>query len=126
VALAFLIATVLVAVLIIREMRAVRSAPVQQLTSPARTAAPAGVSDQALRVPSLLLPDGRQVRQGDALEQVASQLGASCPSGADVVEEGPLGNRITRACEHAGTKFVLVLEPYERNGPPRVTAIYLR
>jgi hypothetical protein len=126
VALVFLIATVLVAILIIREMRAVRTAPAPPLTAPARTAAPAGVSDQALRVPSLLLPDGLQVREGDPLEQVVSRLGASCPSGADVVEEGPLGSRITRACEHAGTKFVLVLEPYERNGPLRVTAIYLR
>ena len=125
-ALAFLIATVLVAVLIIREMRAVRATPAPPLASPARTAAPPGLSDQALKVASLLLPDGREIRQGDALEQVASRLGSSCPSAADVVEEGPLGSRITRACEHAGTKFVLVLEPYERNGPPRVTAIYLR
>jgi hypothetical protein len=77
-------------------------------------------------VPSLLLPDGRQVRQGDTLEQIASQLGPSCPAGADVVEEGPLGNRITRSCNHAGTRFVIVFAPYERNGPPRVTEIYLR
>jgi len=126
VALAFLIATVLVAALIVREMRAVRTAPPRPLTAPSRAAAPAGASDHAIEVPSLLLADGRQVRQGDTLEQVASQLGSSCRVGTDVVEEGPLGSRITRACEHAGAKFVLVFEPYERNGTPRVTAIYLR
>jgi hypothetical protein len=126
VAIAFLIATVTVAALIVREMRAVRMAPSSAPAPPSQAAPPAAPPDQAIKVPSLLLPDGKQVRQGDTLEQVASQIGSSFQMGADVVEEGPLGNRITRFCEHAGTKFVLVLEPYERNGPPRVTAIYLR
>lgn len=126
VAIAFLIATVTVAALIVREMREVRTASSSAPATPSQAAPPAGLPDRAIKVPSLLLPDGRQVRQGDTLEQVASQLGSSFQAAADVVEEGPLGNRITRFCEHAGTRFVLVFEPYERNGPPRVTAIYLR
>lgn len=126
VALAFLVATVIVATLIVREMRTVRTTASSPSAQPPQSTPPAGIPEGAIRVPSLLLPDGRQIRLGDTLEQVASELGSSFQAGADVVEAGLLGNRITRSCEHAGTRFILVLEPYERNGPPRVTAIYLR
>jgi len=123
-ALAFLAATVVVAVLIVREMRAVRTpAPASEAPAPSAPAAPA---DHAMSVPSLLLLDGRQVRVGDTLEQVTAHLGASSRAGADVIERAGLGDRLTRAYEHGGTKFTLVFEPFERNGPLRVTAIYLR
>ena len=36
----------------------------------------------------------------------------------------PLGERLTRFYEHAGTRFVLVFEPFERKGEPKVAAIY--
>jgi hypothetical protein len=126
VALAFLVATILVAALIIREMRAVRTpAPA---TAPAMPPSrpPADLSSHSISVPSLLLLDGTQIRVGDTLEQVTSALGAASQVGQDIIEPARLGNRITRSCEHAGTRFVLVFEPFERNGPPRVTAIYLR
>ncbi len=127
VALAFLVATVVVAALIVREMRTVRTtAPSAAPIAAPQAAPPAGLPEHAISVPSLLLLDGRQVRVGDTLDHVTSQLGSSCQVAADVVEEGVLGNRITRSCDHAGTKFVLVFAPYERNGPPHVTAIYLR
>ncbi len=125
VAVAFLAATVIVAALIIREMRTVRTAeppPAPPPQEAPRAVIPPGV----ISVPSLLLPDGRQVRIGDTLAQVTSEIGSSFKPGADVIEAGALGNRLTRSCEYAGTKFILVLEPYERSGPPRVTAIYLR
>jgi hypothetical protein len=126
VAFAFLIATVLVAVLIIREMRAVRTAPTAPAASPSRDEPSPNIPQGAMSVPSLLLPDGRNIRVGDTLAQVNAEVGSSCNAGADVVEEGPLGNRITRPCEHAGTRFVITVAPYERNGPLHVTAIYLR
>ena len=41
-------------------------------------------------------------------------------------EQGPLGVREVRAYQLAGTKFILVFEPFERRGAPRVaTLIYL-
>ena len=36
-----------------------------------------------------------------------------------------LGERLTRFYEYAGFRFILVYEPFERNGEPRVAAIYL-
>jgi hypothetical protein len=126
VALAFLIATVIVAALIVREMRTVRTAPSPSAVPPSRDQPAAIIPQGTISVPSLLLPDGRKVRVGDTLEEVTSLLGPSCQAAVDVVEEGSLGIRITRSCDHAGTRFLLVLQPYERNGPPRVTAIYLR
>jgi hypothetical protein len=79
-----------------------------------------------MSVPSLLLLDGRQIRVGDTLDQVTAQLGPSSQAGADAVERAPLGDRLTRSYEHAGTKFTLVFEPFERNGPLRIASIYLR
>jgi hypothetical protein len=125
VAVAFLVATVVVAALIIREMRSVRTTGAPLAPAP-QEAPPAAIPQGVISVPSLLLPDGRQVRVGDTFDQVSSEIGSSFKAGAENVEVGALGNRITRSCDYAGTKFVLVLEPYERNGPPRVTAIYLR
>ena len=41
------------------------------------------------------------------------------------VDRGTLGERLTRFYEYAGSRFILVFEPFERNGEPRVAAIYL-
>ena len=126
VAAVFLLATVLVGVLIVGEMRAVRAPAPSTEPAPPPSARPADLLTSGISVPSLLLLDGKQVRIGETLEQVTAQLGAASRTGADVVEPARLGDRITRSYEHAGTKFVLVFEPFERNGPPRVSAIYLR
>ena len=42
------------------------------------------------------------------------------------LERGPNGERVTRFYERAGTRFVLVFEPFERNAEARVAAIYLQ
>jgi hypothetical protein len=126
VALAFLLATILVAVLIIREMRAVRTPPPAPPPATAPSGPPADLSTHSISVPSLLLLDGGQVRVGDTLEQVTAALGPASQVGTDTIGRARLGDRITRSFDHAGTRFVLVFEPFERNGPPRVTAIYLR
>ena len=121
----FLLATVLVGVLIISEMRAVRAPATSAEPAAPPSPRPASLTN-GVSVPSLLLLDGAQVRIGQTLEQVTALLGAASLAGTDVVEPARLGDRITRSYEHAGTRFVLVFEPFERNGPPRVTAIYLR
>ena len=125
VALAFLLATVLVAALIVGEMRAVR-APAPPAATPAAPAPQPEEAPPRVSVPSLLFLDGKQIKAGDSLEQVTAVLGTAAQMGADTVTRSPLGSRITRTYEHAGTRFVLVFEPFERGGPPRVTAIYLR
>jgi hypothetical protein len=126
VAAAFLLATAAVAWLIVSEMHAVRTLPVpRQERESAPATEPAAVPAGAISVPVLILLDGTEVRVGDTLRKVTDRLGA----GTDV-ESGAgrsrFGERLTRSFEQGGTRFVLVFEPFERNGEPRVTAIYLR
>ena len=47
------------------------------------------------------------------------------PMAKRLIEEGRLGQRITRFYVHLGTHFVVVFEPFELNGPPRATAIHI-
>ncbi|HXE79253.1 MAG TPA: hypothetical protein VNK41_00745 [Vicinamibacterales bacterium] len=126
VAAAFLAATLVVVSLIVRELRtspAPASAPVMA-AMPA--ALPAAVPARAISVPVLLLVDGRQVKVGDTVEQVAATLGRAAETGTQVVDRGAVGERLTRFYEIDGTKFLLVFEPFERNGDLRVAAIYLQ
>jgi hypothetical protein len=126
VAAAFLLATAAVAWLIVSEMRAVRtpSRPRPE-TESAPATEPATVPAGAISVPVLILLDGREVRVGDPLRKVTDHLGAGTDleSGAG---KSRFGKRLTKAFEQGSTRFVLVFEPFERNGEPRVTAIYLR
>jgi hypothetical protein len=126
VAAAFLAATLAVGMLLVRELRSTPSpAPIQVPTEPT-AGGPAAVPDRAVPVSSLLLTDGAQVRVGDTLAQVERVVGASAQAGEPVVETGPLGARSIRTYERQGTRFLLVFEPFERNGPPRVSGIYLQ
>lgn len=123
----FLVATVLVGSLIVRELRTATPA-----AAPARAAhrapadLPAGVPPRAISVPALLLLDGKEVRVGDSVDRVTSALGRAAQMGDQIVERGPIGERLTRSYEHAGTRFVLVFEPYEAKASPRVVGIYLQ
>lgn len=126
VAAAFLLATLGVASLILRELRTapVLTAPARPMAAPA--ALPAAVPARAVSVPVLLLLDGRQVRVGDSVHRVAETLGRSAEVGTQVVDRGALGDRLTRFYEHQGTRFLLVFEPFERSGQLRVAGIYLQ
>lgn len=126
VAAAFLLATLGVASLILRELRTapVLTAPPKPMAAPA--ALPAAVPARAVSVPVLLLLDGRQVRVGDSVDRVAQTLGRSAEVGTQVVDRGALGDRLTRFYEHQGTRFLLVFEPFERRGELRVAGIYLQ
>jgi len=42
------------------------------------------------------------------------------------LERGPIGTREIRSYQLGGTRFIMVFEPFERQGEPRVAAIYLQ
>jgi len=124
IAFVFLLATVSVALLIMVELRTPprTTAPVS-VVAPA-TALPASVPARAVSVPVLLLLDGRQIRVGDTLARV-DEVAGTAAAVQQAVDRGALGERVTRFYETQGTPFVLVFEPFERDGALRVAAIYL-
>jgi hypothetical protein len=126
VAAAFLCGTIAVASLVIQELRG----PVRITASagPARplvASIPPSVPPRAVSVPVLPFLDGKEIRVGETAAGVASLLGRAAESGRQEVDRGMLGERLTRFYEYAGSKFILVFEPFERNGEARVAAIYL-
>jgi hypothetical protein len=126
VAAAFLAATLAVATLILHNMSgsSVRgdSAPAD---TPPVSAIPAAVPAGAVSVPVLPFRDGKEIRVGETAAAVTSALGRSAESGREESDPGRLGPRLTRFYEYAGFRFIVVYEPFERNGEPRVGAIYL-
>jgi hypothetical protein len=126
VAAAFLAATVVVASLILGALHAptpaLRTSPVAR---PVLTGTPAVVPERAVSVPVLPFNDGREVRVGDTASAVAARLGRSAEEGRQYTDQGALGERLTRFYEYGGLRFILVFEPFERQGEPRVAAIYL-
>lgn len=121
----FLMATLVVGSLIVQELRAARTTTPERV-EPAPVASPAPIPTRAISVPVLLLLDGKEVRLGDSLEQVAALLGRAAEVGAQEVGRAALGDRLTRHYEYGGTRFMLVFEPFERNGRLRVAAIYIQ
>jgi hypothetical protein len=125
IAAAFLLATVAVATLIVRELRTAPRAAASTRDASA-TSLPAGVPTRAISVPVLLLLDGKEVRVGQSVDHVSRALGRAAEVGRQLADRGALGERLTRFYEHNGTRFVLVFEPFERNGDLRVAGIYLQ
>ena len=41
------------------------------------------------------------------------------------MDRGAYGERLTRFYEYSGARFILVFEPFERNGAARLAGIYL-
>ena len=125
---AFIVAAVVVGSLVVRELRMMNAAMpvIARESQPAAAVIPAGVPARAVSVPVLLLPDKKEVRVGDTVAQVAARLGRGAEVGSQVVERSRFGERLTRFYEHAGTRFVLVFEPFEAGGVPKVAAIYLQ
>ena len=136
---AFVFVALAVGSLVVREFRTVSAVTTGVVTSgvtsviaretpaPAPApAVPAAVPPRAVSVPVLLLPDGNSVRVGETLSAVAARLGRQAEAGAQAVERAPNGERLTRFYEHAGSRFVLVFEPFERDAEPKVAAIYLQ
>jgi hypothetical protein len=126
VAAAFLCGTIAVASLVVRELRTPER--LSASTPAARTVVasiPASVPPRAVSVPVLPFLDGKEIRVGETAAAVAARLGRAAESGRQFVDRGTLGERLTRFYEYAGSKFIVVFEPFERDGEVRVAAIYL-
>jgi hypothetical protein len=120
---AFLITTVLVGVLIVRQLRVTPQASSIPGEGVALTAAASAspVPPDAVSAPSLVLSAGGEIRVGQARPDALATLDASAKLLKETTERGPLGPREVRSYEG----FTLVFEPFERRGEPRVAAIYL-
>jgi hypothetical protein len=129
VAAAFIVALLAIASIVWRELRTVSATmPViaQEGQADAAPAPSAGVPSRAVSVPVLLLPGGQSVRVGESVAAIAARLGRQAEVGSQMVERARFGERLTRFYEHLGTRFVLVFEPFEERGEPKVAAIYLQ
>ena len=124
IAAAFLTATVAVGSLILQGVRGPSRVAAAELPAPI-AAIPAAVPAGAVSVPVLPFRDGKEIRVGDTAPAVISTLGRTAESGREESDRGRLGQRLTRFYEYAGFRFIVVYEPFERNGEPRITAIYL-
>jgi len=112
---------------VVREFRTVNAVtPVIAREARPAPPVPAGVPSRVVSVPVLLLADGKAIRMGDSFSAIALRLGRQAEVGTPSVERAPNGERLTRFYEHAGTRFVLVFEPFQRDAEPRITAIYLQ
>lgn len=126
IAAAFLCATVAVASLIVRGLQGpARISAEAPAARPLVASMPPSVPARAVSVPVLPFIDGKEIRIGATTAAVAASLGRAAESGRQEVDRGTLGERMTRFYEYAGSRFILVFEPFERNGEARVAAIYL-
>jgi hypothetical protein len=123
----FLFATFAVGSMIVRELRPSPKArpTAASLARPIVASIPAAVPTRAVSVPVLPFLDGKEVRVGETVSAVAARLGRAAEVGRQEIDRGSLGERLTRFYEYAGSRFILVFEPFERNGEVRVAAIYL-
>jgi hypothetical protein len=125
IAAAFLCATVAVGSLIVRELRVPAAVRVAQPARPLVTSIPSVIPARAVSVPVLPFLDGKEIRVGETASAVAARLGRAAESGRQEIDRGSLGERLTRFYEYGGSRFIIVFEPFERNGEARVAAIYL-
>ena len=116
----FLAATLIVAVLVVGELR---TTPPTPASGPAPTAT--AVPPDAVSVPTLVLGTN-EIRVGDLEADALARLDRSVTLVKQSTERGPLGARNVRWYQLSGTSFILVFEPFERRGTPRVAAIYLQ
>lgn len=126
IAAAFLLATVAVASLVVRELRGPNTILAETPAArPLVASMPAAVPPRAVSVPVLPFLDGKEIRVGQTATAVAANLGRAAESGRQEIDRGTLGERLTRFYEYSGSKFIVVFEAFERGGEPRVAAIYL-
>ena len=121
----FLVGTVVVGSMIVRQLTPTPSVRAVPAARPVIASIPAAVPPRAVSVPVLPFLDGKEIRIGETVSVVAARLGRAAESGRQEVDRGSLGERLTRFYEYAGSRFILVFEPFERNGEVRVAAIYL-
>jgi hypothetical protein len=129
VAAVFLLATLAVGSMVLRELRAAASVG-PETTRAAVVAAsstlPTRVGGRAVSVPLLILAPEKEIRVGDTAARVAAVLGREAETGVQQSDIGPVGERTTRYYDYSGTRFALVFESPDRGGSLKVTAIYLQ
>ncbi|MFB3854896.1 MAG: hypothetical protein ACE148_13860 [Vicinamibacterales bacterium] len=125
IAVAFLAATVVVALLISAQLGELRSPATAPAPPVVPTDSPPSISGPAVAVPALHFSEAVQVRVGDTLDYVTSMLGPGTVADVDS-GSGRLGPRSARSYQYGGARFLLVFEPFERGGTLRVAAIYIR
>jgi hypothetical protein len=87
-------------------------------------APPATVPSRVVSLSLLALGSGGELRIGDPASKVRTLLRSAIPH-AQTVEHTTRGDRITRAYDAGGLRFVLVLEQSGADEEPRVAGIYL-
>jgi hypothetical protein len=109
------------------------SVPVQRLIGPRVEAAlvetsnglPPGIPAGATNVQVMLLLDGREIRSGLLQTRLNTLLPEKFADGPAHLSSGEFGERRTRAYVVDGTRFYVVSERLEPNGPMRVAGVYL-
>jgi len=121
---AVILAVVAAGTVVIREARTVRAVmPVIASEAPA-AAASAALLERAVSVPILLLGPDATVRIADRESEVSRLLGAAARAGVDTIERSEGRERITRAYDYLGTRFVVAFEAPSPGDEPEVVAIY--
>lgn len=87
---------------------------------------PATLLPRSVSVPMLLLNGGEEIHVGEREGSVGEKVSEAWHIGSDTVEHAEHGERVTRAYDDGGRRFVLVLEPATAGADPRVVAIYLQ
>ena len=110
----------------------VLSVPLQRALGPrveaavdAPTALPPGIPAGATPVPVMYLLDGRELRHGELHTRLVQTLPDRFLSGPIVRGNAEHGERHTRSYVVDGTRFFVVCERTEPNGPFRIAGIYL-
>lgn len=125
VAVAFLAATLAVALLILGELDSLDSPAASPSPDRIPQQLPASIPGPAVAVPALELPGGILIRVGDSLDAVRSIIGTGNETGIEA-GHSRIGPRWIRSYDYRGARFLLVFEPFERGGSLRVAAIYIR
>ena len=113
--------------IVVREIRTVNAVTPVIADETLPDAPPAaGGPLRAVSVPMLLLSDGKSIRVGERLDAVADRVTSASEIRPEVAEASAAGERLTRFYEYGGVRFVLVFEPFEPKGEPRIAAIYLQ
>jgi hypothetical protein len=106
-------------------MRVPRPIAAPAAARPIVTEPPASIPAGAVSVPVLPFADGKEIHVGDTAPAVAARLGRAAETGRLEVDRGALGERHARFYEYSGFRFIVLYEPFERRGEPRIAAIYL-
>ena len=110
--------------IVIREARTVRPVmPVIASEAPADDAS-TYLPERAVSVPMLLLGSGTTLRITDRESEVTRVLGAATRAGADMIERVDGVERVRRAYDYLGTRFVLVFQAARPGDERELAAIY--